>query len=117
MTGPLVGSYQTRVVIQATPSQAADAFVSYWSNAILSDLRGLLNTVTITKLEDGVRRVAAAAQTWYRDAWDCAARTERRFLIVEFGLSVFTDPNQQGALLADIDILTGDYTIADASTR
>lgn len=113
MTGPPVGSYQSRVQIRAEAGDVADRYTAYWSNAILSDLRGLLNDVRITNLEDGVRAAAAAAQAWYRDAWSTAARTERRFPIIAFGLSVFAEPNQQGARLAHIDVLTGDYTTYD----
>lgn len=106
-----VGSYQSRVVVRGTASQAVDEYVSYWANAILSDLFGLLNDIRVDNLGHALDLTAPVARAWFRDAWSSASRLETFYPIIQFTLTVYAEPNQQGAVLAVIDVLTGDYTI------
>lgn len=105
-----LGSYQSLVAIDrpddASGSDGAE-YIDYWTNAIVSDLMADLNNLRGDVIGARTPIVAAKAQRWFRDAW--TGGHECRYPITAFALRIFSQPGQQGRILAEIDVLTGKY--------
>jgi hypothetical protein len=95
----------------ATDDERAVA-INYWGNAIMSDLTKYWNATRVGRLHSTVPALAAAAHRWFRDAWPRVRGTELgRFPVAVFTMEVFPQPGYRGELLAEVDVLTGRYTI------
>jgi hypothetical protein len=104
-----IRSYRTAIGIErpAHISAAEGAtYVDQWAHAMLSDLWSSINGIA----EGGdLNQLTAKARLWFADAWPRAGARERRFPINLVRIQFFDLTDQQGDMVAEVDVLAGTF--------